>query len=253
MTQRWIKSWVQLALVAALVGGLAACVWRTEHRVETIHKIDAHIVLDIRQIREEAQEVESYVRGDEAPAAEEGQPTSWLVSEPRERMVVQAAFWPGALSWLDPATTAQAADGKTISAEDEKKAKDARRKRAKAVAEGLTKGYLGENDHGYIDVQLPKDVKDKDQKALRKKAVELAKEENRDRRTIYLAIAQNRGWDEKKLATIEVIFAEEIRENLKKGQHFQAPRDKEFFKAFEESKLGKKYSKVKPGQWLKKK
>jgi uncharacterized protein YdbL (DUF1318 family) len=252
MTQRWIKSWVQLALVAALAGSLAACVWRTEHKIETVSKIDAHIVLDIRQIREEAQQVESYVRSDDTPTTDTGKPTSLLVSQPEGRMVAQAAFWPGALSWLDPATSAQAQDEIAPSAE-ETKAKEARRKRAKAVAEGLKEGYIGENDHGYLTVLIDKNVKDKDQRELLKKATELVKDENDDRRTIYMAIAKKREWDEKKLGTIEVIFAEEIRNSLDKGQKFQAPRDKEFFKAFQKSKLGDKYPDAKPGQWLEKK
>ena len=254
MTRKWIKSWVQLALVVALTGSLIACVWRTEHKIETVSKIDAHIVLDIRQIREEAKQVESYVRSDDTPTTQTGKPTSMRMSQPEGRMVAQAAFWPGALSWLDPATSAQAQDEiATPPSTEELKAKEARRERAKDVAEGLKKGYIGENDHGYLDVLIDKDVKDKDQRELREKAVKLVKDENADRRTIYLAIGQKRGWDEKKLPTIEVIFAEEIRNTLDKGQKFQAPKDKEFFKAFTESKLGKKYPDVKPGQWLEKK
>jgi hypothetical protein len=50
---------------------------------------------------------------------------------------------------------------------------------------------------------------------------------------------------------VEKVFADQIRsKRLKKGQMFQAPRQKKDFDAFAGTELGKRYKDAKPGQWL---
>ncbi len=250
MTRKLIIGMFQLGVLALIVSAMAACVWRTEHKIETVSRIDAHIILDIRQLKEEASQVENYVRGDDvdkvvtngdvvpagdAPAA--GKPVSSL-RHPYYLQPVAHRSWFGL---LDPATAAQADEA--APAGDVEKAKEARRGRAKQIEEGLSKAQLGENDSGYLDL-LTAD------KELRKPWHDVVRDENRDRKAIYDSMAQEK---KSTLAAIEMIFAEIIREKLRPGQPFQAPRNREVFAAFLETALGRKYPEAKPGAWLVKK
>lgn len=234
---------------------LAACTWRTEHKVETVHKIDAHIVLDIRQIEAEASEVEDYVRGDDEPTSvtAEEQPTSWNWNPPAPATPTDYPWW----AWLSfsPAAHAGAPElevevGK-VTATDADEAKKRRKARGKKIDAELKAHHLGENDRGYVEVRLPKDHEDKE---LRRKLIELAKEENTDRKTIHVEIAQRQDGNLRDvLPTVEKIFAKSIRtKQLKKGHLFQAPRDKKDFETFKKGELGKKYKDAKPGAWLEK-
>ena len=249
MSRKWMKSWAQIAVLVLVAAAVAACVWRTEHKIETVSRIDAHIVLDIRQIKDEAGQVEGYVRGDsnQYPDLDKEKPSSSLRSRaPEDRLA-----W---LTWLDPAATAHAqeaaaSDESSVTPEQEKAAIQARRDRAPKIDQALTKNYIGENDRGYVESLLPKDPKDSELTATIQK---LIKDENADRRTIYRAFLERKGLKKDALPTIESAFASAIREKLKKGQSFQAPRDKKLFQEFADSKLGKDYAGAKPGQWLKK-
>jgi hypothetical protein len=264
MTRHWLKSWSQLCLAFVALAAALSCVWRTEHKVETIHRIDAHIVLDIRQIQAEAAELEESVRSEEEDGTGETLPVSWSPATSQSRWAT-AVGWMG---WLDPARSAQAASKepkvkeenrattKPISPEAHKMAVANRKARAKRVGKALGWGDIGENDLGYLQVLTPKLAKDEKDRAkieARKGLLALAKIENADRQLIYRALAQRQGWTGKSLTPIEVIFAEEIRKSLKKGQRFQVPRDKKTFKQFEHSKFAKQYPQAKPGEWLKKK
>ena len=268
MTRRWIRSWLTMSLFAAGLGLLVACVFRTEHKVETVSRIDAHIVLDIRQIKEEARDVEGYVRAEEngeatAPepaTAGDEKPISWTNQSGPTARVAGRAWW----SVFDTATTANAQEAvvkkdeaveKKITVAEEKKAIEQRRKRAKAIGEALKNHNVGENDLGYLSVLVPKprkDEQDKEKIATYRKYETLAKAENADRRTIYLATIQRQGGTLIDLPAVEVIYADVIREKLKKGQMFRAPKEKKAFKTFLQTELGRKYKGIKPGEWLKK-
>jgi uncharacterized protein YdbL (DUF1318 family) len=223
----------RLVVCALLGSGLVlpgACVWRTEHKIETTSKIEAHIVLDIRQVKEEGSAVEGYVRGETAtpPPATGGKPTSML--DAGSNRPWYAAF--------DLAGSACAATPQpmTVAAEDEKGAVERRRARAGQVEQGLNARQLGENDHGYLTV-LSGDLK------------ALTEAENADRKVIYQAIAErNKAGDQRE--AVEIVMAEAIREKLKTGQSFQAPRSAEAFARFQQSPLGKQYPAAKPGAWL---
>ncbi|HOR29494.1 MAG TPA: DUF1318 domain-containing protein [Candidatus Sumerlaeota bacterium] len=228
-----------VALLALTIGvlPLMGCL-RTTHKVETYHKIDAHIVLDVRQIRDEAEQVETYVRSDDpAPQAGGDQPVSRAWTEPlpdSDSLFARVfRFSPVAL-----AVTPQEADA----------AKKARKERSKQVDEALTKHWVGEDDHGYLAVRLGKD----EDKELRARVDALVKAENRDRKTIYQEIAERKGNGKELLEAVEIIFADEIRNKLKKGQLFRAPRDAKGFDVFRDSPLGRKYPDARPGDWLEK-
>ncbi len=232
-----------------LTAPLASCVLRTEHKIETVHKIDAHIVLDVRQIKQDAAAVEDYVRGEgtQPPALDgNGEPVSWAM-EPRT-VEVASLDLTGLLA--GPVLVAQAEQG---SSEAERKAIADRKARAATIAKHLKAGVLGEGELGYVEVLIDKNVKDDARRKLRGELVELTTAENRDRRVIYLAVARRQNLDERSLPAIERIFAEQIRDRLEEGEMFQAPKDAKFFKDFQQTPLGKLYPGAKPGEWLKKK
>ena len=246
---------LQASLVISGLATVASCVWRTEHKIETVSKIDAHIVIDIRQLREEASQVEDYVRGEttQPPKLGEGaKPTSRASSTTTGREQAARPWW----TCLDPAGTAAAADeirkdakeAKPLPTAAEKSAIEARRARHDKIDEGLNKGILGENDRGYVELL----VTEKQDAAQFKAFAPLAKDENRDRTTIRRATVERRKLGEEGLKAIEIIYAEKIRITLKEGQMFQSPRDKKEFQVFQQSELGRKYPEAKPGQWLKK-
>jgi hypothetical protein len=232
--------------LCAVLAWTAACVFRTEHKVETVHKIEAHIVLDIRQVEAEASQVEDYVRGEsEKPPEfldENGQPAAKPTSlvRPMTRSARFAALEAG-LADLAPAP---------LASDDVKNAIQARRARAGEVAAALTAQYAGEDDHGYLALRPAGDALGGEAKT---KIQNLAHAENGDRRTIYLDAARRAGGDESSLPQVEVVFARSIREALTAGQMFQAPREDGEFGKFKESALGKQYPDAAPGQWLEKK
>ena len=242
--------WTLRGLILLALLAPTACVWRTEHKIETVSKIDAHIVLDIRQIKEEAAQIEGYVRDENKqpqPAATPAvKPSSWAHTESALRQMLESARG----GWLRFSPNACATPAlPEVSKEDESKAIEARKARVKEIGKALDAGHLGENDHGYVEALLPKDFPDKD---LRAAMDALAKQENADRRTIYIALTRRQGKGADALPAIEMVYAGAIRERLKKGQTYQAPRDLRFFEEYQKTKLGQASPDAKPGQWIRK-
>ena len=81
----------------------------------------------------------------------------------------------------------------------------------------LTKGAIGEGKDGYL--------KEKDIRSLPLKEIaearKLVREENKDRKGLYEAIADANDIDADKIPDIGVEFAQEIREMLRVGQFYQ--------------------------------
>lgn len=214
-------------------------VWRTEHKIETTHKIEAHIVIDIRR---EAAALEDEVRGDAAqapPKAEpdEQQPQAMAGGVRGERTVASRSVW----SIFDVATVASAQSGG-----DKAKAVARRKQRGAKIDRALTEGCLGENEKGYVQARPCKAPK-----ARKGEIKRMAKNENADRKTIYSAVALEQGLKARQHATIGRLFSDEIRKKLKKGMPFQAPADAARFKEFKASALGKRVAGVKRGGWVK--
>ena len=247
MSQRIMMTLAGLALLASGLLTTAACVWRTEHKVETVHRIDAHIVLDIRQIKDEADAIEDYVNeGVNGGAASEEGPISFAVPG-GQAAAVQLCAAGSSWAWLDPSTAAWAASAEAkITEEQVKDATERRRKRAGKINDLRKKRTLGENDHGYVALLTTKGISQDTVKA----AKSLLKAENKDRTVIYLALVQKQGGTSKQLPQVEVIYAQSIREKLAGGQKFRVPRDKKAFQSFKRSKLGKRFADAKPGQWV---
>lgn len=244
-----MKNLIQCSLLPAALMmaslALVGCTWRTEHKVETVHKIDAHITLDIRQVQTEAAQVEDYVRSDEptTETATQEKPVSWDWTAQAEQKLA-ARSW---LEILSPFARAQAQNLDKLS-DEEIQALERRKERSKQIDEGLKKHYIGENNQGYVEVLIPKDTEEKE---LRETWIKLADAENKDRRIIYKGAARRQGESEAALPIIERVFAQQIRTKLEAGMYFQVPKNEKFLEAFRESELGKHYPDAKPGAWVK--
>lgn len=88
---------------------------------------------------------------------------------------------------------------------------EARRARYNDLAALKAKGTIGENNRGYLEVLVPDPA-----------AQALVEAENKDRKTVYTAIAEQNGLTGQ-LETIEKVFADVQREKAKPGDKIQNP------------------------------
>ncbi len=223
---------------------LMGCPIRTEHKVETTHKIEAHIVIDIRKVQEQAGQIESEIRAEgEVPKAEPdpGARTGAMLARPEAPYHVatpKRTFW----SIFDISTGAHAAEV------DENAAIARRKDRSSTVRQALNSGCLGENNIGYVELRPCDQVENADEKA---RLQVLAEDENRDRRIIYTALSRRQGLDPDQVDAIGAIYAGEIRKLLTPGQAFQTPTDDQLYEEFLESDLAQELDRPKPGVWVK--
>ncbi len=150
-------------------------------------KIEAHVTIDIRQIKEEAHSIEDLVSGGAKGAPK---PHSML--------------WEGWVrtAWAQPLEMTP----------ELQQAIDSRKERYAKVKEFKAQGAIGEDNQGHVA-------------ALGGGAeVEtLAVEENRDRETIYAAQAKQKGLPPDEIGTIRSAFAEEQRDRAEPGEKIQFP------------------------------
>ncbi|MBI1785232.1 DUF1318 domain-containing protein [Candidatus Sumerlaeota bacterium] len=234
----------KIAIIAAGMAVMAGIpmgcpTWRTEHKIETTHKIEAHIVLDIRRIQEDAAQVEGEVRQTPKAQPDGAKPQSSFLNRNTGREVASRSL----LSLFDVSSSAQAAN-----ASDKDAAVARRKERFPQLDKALTQGCVGENNKGMIELRSCDAAKDADEK---KKLDQLVKDENADRKTIYSVIAEQQGAKAEHYEAVGVVYAAEICKNLKKGQPFQVPSDDKLFEGFKATPLGKSLPDAKKGEWVK--
>lgn len=223
---------ISLTFAIALASLLGAC----PLRVETTHKIDAHIIIDIRQ---EAAALEGQVRGEGGL-----EPFSYA---PSLRQFEVADVSPRASErslWqiFDPSSSAYAAD----QTEQDKQDAVARRKtRHKQVDQALADRCVGESNLGYLAVR-PCDKTD-EEKAVLKKMIE---DENKDRKSIYETLALSKDLKKEDAKIIGMIYAAEHFKHLKKDMWLQVPKDDDRYAEFIASEIGKTYNKPKKDDWV---
>ena len=160
--------------------------------LKTEHKIEAHITIDIRQIRETASNIEDMVSGGGgAPVSKVG-PGSWLWPIPNA--YAQA---PG-LKYLTPETQA---------------AIDARKSRFSRIQDLKSQGLIGENNQGLLEGRGE----------ATPEASELVRGENADRDLIYRTIVEQNGLPADEIAKVRRAFAEEQRDRARSGDWVQTP------------------------------
>lgn len=223
-----------ILLTAALLG---CPTFKTRHEIITEHKIEAHIVLEIRR---EAQAIEGEVRGPESQAP----PTVKPVDTPIPPI---AGFLDGrrvaSLSLAGLVSRAPAQRDR-----DEAEAIARRKRRAPFVDRELTRGCFGEDNKGRVALR---DCPEMERPSERQRLTKLAGEENADRRVIYLAVAKRAGLDASLVDEVGRIYAAEHRAKLKKGMWFQVPEEDAHYADFQKSPLGQKIGRAAKKAWIK--
>ncbi len=182
--------------------GLTACRATVAGDPDRPIKIEAHITIDVRQIKEEAHSIEDMVSG-KAPVAaqkprsrlDEGMASLKLLS----RDVPQRG---ASLAWAQESTLSPEVQA----------AVNARRDRFAQLKSYKTKGWVGEDKEGTVaalgggaEVQA------------------FVEAENRDRETIYRAKLKEKNLPAEAIATIRAAFAQEQRDRAEPGEKIQLP------------------------------
>ena len=153
-------------------------------------RIEAHITLDIRQIKETATSIEDMVSGKTA-----------LPKEKRSSLIEE---------WLVPTAWAEGPQLKYRTPEVEK-ALQARTQRYDSLQQFKSKGLIGENREGYVTAF-----------GSNAAAASLVSVENQDRKTIYQTIVSQNGLAASAISTIQETFAQVKREKAVSGEKIQS-------------------------------
>lgn len=182
-----------LAALAGVVGvvGSASCRATVAGDPDRPIKIEAHITLDVRQVKEAATSIEDMVSG-QAPAPAKG---------------TSSRTWEG----LEATAWAAAPELKVITPEVQRVI-DSRKGRYDRLKGLKAQGLVGEGNQGLVvalggggDVQ------------------QVVEEENRDREVIYRAIVEQNNLGAEAISTIRATFAEVQREKAEPGEKIQTP------------------------------
>lgn len=221
---------IALTALFAIIGIGAGCVVRTEHT------INAHIVVDIRHIQEQAGDVLDFIEGkkDTLPTAPAPapKPTSHL-----ERF----------LQLLDPMPSANAAELNTLSPLAEEIVKRMASRNSQ-VAAAKSSGCVGENNRGYLELRDCAANKDNEKQNQNQ---QLLAEENKDRKAFYNEIARINKDANVSVSAVEAIYAEQRLARGKSGEWFQLPPAGEALDKFKASAHGKALGdKAAAGAWV---
>lgn len=205
--------------------------------ITTKHQIDAHIVLDIRHIQEQADGVLDYIEG-KTDTLPETEPTSYNAG---------TSAFERALYAMAPIQVAYAAELKESSPKVKELADKMRERQPKI--EALKKvGAIGEDNRGYAALRESEALADA---AKKNEAQQLVAAENADRKNLYREIANDNADQKVTLTTVERIFAQRRLMRGSAGEIFQLPAAGEDFDKFKASPAGKKLGDAcAPGAWV---
>ena len=184
MGTKKILSWVMVGLLGA-VGCRATLAGDPDRPI----KIEAHVTIDVRQIKEDAHSIEDLVSGEAAPAKPAAQ-------KPLARLQ----------NWLVPQAFAAELSAEAM------EAVTARRNRFAQLKAYKSQGLIGEDNQGHV-------------RALGGGTAvqQMVADENRDRETIYQAQIAQKGLPADAITTIRAAFAAEQRERADAGENIQLP------------------------------
>lgn len=184
MNRKALSLWAVAIGSAALIGSVG-CRATVAGDPDRPIKIEAHVTIDVRQIKEEARSIEDLVSG---PAPKSAQKPISMLRE-----------------WLVPTAWAELSP-------EVMQAVNSRRDRLGELKSHKAQGNIGEDNQGHVaalgggaDVQA------------------LVSAENQDRETIYQAQLKEKGLPADALSTIRAAFAEEQRNRAEPGEKIQSP------------------------------
>jgi uncharacterized protein YdbL (DUF1318 family) len=205
--------------------------------ITTKHKIDAHIVLDIRHIQEQADGVLDYIEGktDELPATES-------TDESAGPTILERAYYA-----MAPIRVAYAAELKESSPKVKELA-DKMRARQPQIEALKKQGAIGEDNRGYATLRESDATADAQKK---NEAQQLVGAENADRKALYREIANENADQNVTLTTVERVFAQRRLMRAAAGEVFQLPPAGDDFDKFKASPMGAKLgAECVPGAWV---
>lgn len=173
--------------------------------------LTVHVHFPAAEIRSALEEIEADVRSTESP-------TSWL---PRHRSML-AGLIPFRISFGPTPVYAQKSLDLAVETPTILSIKKQRKERFKKIDPYLANGILGEGRTGYLVIRDQKGLSLKERGALKR----LVKEENNDRKKMYLAILSANGLPKEDLEQIEKLAAQAIRKVLKPGRWYEIEKDK---------------------------
>lgn len=210
---------------------VAGCVLRTEH------KIDAHIVVDIRHIEQQADEILDYVEGKsdtlpDLPGMNETEQTSWVRD---------------AIDFMQPVQVAYAQEMKTESPLITRLVENMR-ERHESLKALKDRGIVGENNRGYPEIIDADRFENSEEK---NEGQRLVAAETADRKALYREIARLNKENNFTVSAIERIYAQTRLERAESGDHFQLPPPGKDFDDFMASRVGTQLPKdAKPEDWV---
>jgi uncharacterized protein YdbL (DUF1318 family) len=223
----------RLALGGVVLVTLLGCL-ASRHHVT----IEAHITLDIRQIKEQADDVLDYIEGksDALPGVDASKPggnTSWFEN---------------ILEELSPIRLAYAEELKATSPRVTELAMKLRERHPQLEAL-KAQGCIGEDNRGYVEPRPSPALRNPNAK---NEAQKLVAAENADRKDLYLEIvALNKDNPDVTLTVVERIYAQRRLDRAKSGEIFQLPPTGEDFDKFKSSPAGKQLGDAcVPGGWV---
>ena len=194
-TARSVFSWILFGIGSVGLMGVEACRATVAGDPNRPIKIEAHITLDIRQVKETANSIEDVVSG-KAPAAPAQKPHARLIE------------WGDSAAWAD-------APQLKFTTPEVQKAIDSRRSRFDYLKKFKAQGLIGEDKEGHLTVLGSGPEVDE--------VGNLVEMENRDRETIYTAIVDQNNLSADAIAAIRSTFAEVQREKADPGEKIQLP------------------------------
>ena len=186
-----IFSWMMIGVSVFGILGLAACRATVAGDPNRPIKIEAHITVDVRQVKEAATSIEDMVSGTRPQTVQK--PVSFL--------------WNGMIS----AAWAEAPQLKVMTPEVQK-AVDSRRGRFDQLKGAKAKGSVGEDNQGHVAAL-----------SGGPEIHSLVEAENQDREAIYRAIVDQNQLPADAMSTIRATFAEVEREKAEPGEKIQLP------------------------------
>ncbi len=176
-----------LGMFALSLGTFSACRATVAGDPDRPIKIEAHITVDVRQVKETATSIEDFVSG-KAPA------------KPSSR-------WEGlgARAWAESAQLKYATP-------EVQQALDARRDRFEKLKTYKAQGLAGEDHQGHVTA-FGGDAN----------VASLVEAENRDREVVYQAIVQQNNLGPEAIGTIRSTFAQVQQEKAEPGEKIQLP------------------------------
>ncbi|MFH0838599.1 MAG: DUF1318 domain-containing protein [Candidatus Omnitrophota bacterium] len=179
-----LKEKTLLLLLPAILIIFSSC------RIETVGdpnrpiKIEAHITIDIRQVKDTVSSIEDMVSGKNTPAPS-------VQPDKNSFLLLEYAY-------------AQALPAEV------QNAIEARRARYQTVKDYKKQGFVGENNRGYV-TSFSEDI-----------TIGVAVEqENKDRLVIYKNIVEQKGYPKEALGQIENVSAQEQRDRAEAGEKIQ--------------------------------